>query len=590
MNQFFKFFFASILGTLVAVILFFMLGFFFILAIAASANKKPSVSKNSVLEIDLSNFVPEHTNNISFQGFGDLNQPSVLGVHDMIKAIEYAKSDDKIKGIYLSSAQVNTGGMAKVRLLREALLDFKESGKFIMAYSKSYTQNAYYLASVADQIYLNPVGFIDFRGFGGVISFYKNLINKIGVEMDVIYVGDYKGASEQFRLTKLSPENRLQLKEYINHMYGTLLMDLSQSRNLSQDSLHLIANNFYGGNADKALAVGLVDALSYEEEAMNFIRQKTGLDKDKKIKFISLDKYASTLPAATNKKVKDVVAIIYAEGGIVDGKEENGIISDQPYINLANKLRKDSKVKAVVLRINSPGGSAVASENIWNSLKELSNAGKPIIISMGDVAASGGYYLSAAGDYILAEPTTITGSIGVVRLRPNTHELENNKLGITYDTIQTGAFSTTFNLSLPMSAQERQFLENDSKVFYNLFLKRVADARKMPVEEVHKIAQGRIWTADKARTIGLVDSIGHLTDAINIAAERAGLTAYNVKEYPSVKDPITQIIESIFNTDKSVEQALKNELGEWYQHFKVLKQATQYQGVQMIMPFQVEVK
>lgn len=323
---------------------------------------------------------------------------------------------------------------------------------------------------------------------------------------------------------------------------------------------------------------------------MNFIRQKIDLEKDKKIKFVSLDKYFSTISTATNKKVKDVVAIVYAEGAIVDGKEENGIISDQPYIELANKLRKDSKVKAVVLRINSPGGSAVASENIWNSLKQLSHAGKPIIVSMGDVAASGGYYLSAAGDYILAEPTTITGSIGVVRLRPNTYELENDKLGITYDTIQTGQFSTAFNLSLPMSAQEKQFLENDSRVIYNLFLKRVADARKMSLEEVNKIAQGRIWTADKAKTIGLVDSIGHLTDAINIAAERVGLTAYNIKEYPTVKDPITQIIESIFNTDKSVEQALKNELGEWYQHFKFLKQATQYQGVQMIMPFQIEVR
>lgn len=590
MNQFFKFFFASTLGTLVAIILFFVLGFFFVLGIAASTNKKPNISNNSVLEIDLSNFVPEHTNNIGFQGFGDFNQPSVLGIHDIVKAVEYAKSDSKIKGIYLSSAQVNTGGMVKVRLLREALLDFKKSGKFVIAYSKSYTQNAYYLASVADQIYLNPVGFIDFRGFGGVISFYKNLIDKIGVEMDVIYVGDYKGASEQFRLTKLSPENRFQLKEYINHLYSTLLTDLSQTRNLSRDSLHLIADNFHSGNAEKALAVGLVDSIGYEEEAMNFIRQKIDLEKDKKIKFVSLDKYFSTISTATNKKVKDVVAIVYAEGAIVDGKEENGIISDQPYIELANKLRKDSKVKAVVLRINSPGGSAVASENIWNSLKQLSHAGKPIIVSMGDVAASGGYYLSAAGDYILAEPTTITGSIGVVRLRPNTYELENDKLGITYDTIQTGQFSTAFNLSLPMSAQEKQFLENDSRVIYNLFLKRVADARKMSLEEVNKIAQGRIWTADKAKTIGLVDSIGHLTDAINIAAERVGLTAYNIKEYPTVKDPITQIIESIFNTDKSVEQALKNELGEWYQHFKFLKQATQYQGVQMIMPFQIEVR
>lgn len=590
MNQFFKFFFASTLGTLVAIILFFVLGFFFVLGIAASTNKKPNISNNSVLEIDLSNFVPEHTNNIGFQGFGDFNQPSVLGIHDIVKAVEYAKSDSKIKGIYLSSAQVNTGGMVKVRLLREALLDFKKSGKFVIAYSKSYTQNAYYLASVADQIYLNPVGFIDFRGFGGVISFYKNLIDKIGVEMDVIYVGDYKGASEQFRLTKLSPENRFQLKEYINHLYSTLLTDLSQARNLSRDSLHLIADNFHSGNAEKALAVGLVDSIGYEEEAMNFIRQKIDLEKDKKIKFVSLDKYFSTISTATNKKVKDVVAIVYAEGAIVDGKEENGIISDQPYIELANKLRKDSKVKAVVLRINSPGGSAVASENIWNSLKQLSHAGKPIIVSMGDVAASGGYYLSAAGDYILAEPTTITGSIGVVRLRPNTYELENDKLGITYDTIQTGQFSTAFNLSLPMSAQEKQFLENDSRVIYNLFLKRVADARKMSLEEVNKIAQGRIWTADKAKTIGLVDSIGHLTDAINIAAERVGLTAYNIKEYPTVKDPITQIIESIFNTDKSVEQALKNELGEWYQHFKFLKQATQYQGVQMIMPFQIEVR
>ncbi len=591
MNQFFKYFFASVLGTIAA---FLVLGFILFLvgtiSVASSiGGNKQTVRSNSVLELDLTNFIPEHTNNIGFSGF-NFEEQNMVGVHDMVKLIHHAKTDDKIKGIYLNSSIANTGGLAKASAIRAALIDFKESGKFIVAYSKYYSQNAYYLASTANQVYLNPLGIVDFRGFGGTISFYKNMLDNAGIEMNVFYAGDYKGATEVYRLTKLSPENRMQMREYLDAMYSSFLSDLSKTRNIAVDSLDVIADNFYGGTAEKALSSGLVDSLAYEDQVMDFMREQIGLEEDKKVRMIGLNKYYASVSLETKSKVENSVAVVYAEGTVMDGEEENGTIADQPYIELANKLKKNSKVKAIVLRINSPGGSAMASENIWYSFMELKKTGKPIIVSMGDVAASGGYYIAAAGDEILAEENTITGSIGVFRLRPSTEELLEDKIGITQDTIQTGPFSTAFNLNTSPSDVERQYLQKETERMYQIFLKRVADARNMSIEEVHKVAQGRVWTAEKAKENGLVDRIGDLEDAIKLAASKAGLSDYKVKEYPKVKDPLTTLLEELFKGNFAKEQLIKSELGSYYEHYKQLEFIRSQTGVQARMPFLLSIE
>lgn len=591
MNQFFKYFFASILGTIAAfVLLFFLLFLIGTISVASSiGGKKTTVRSNTVLELDLTNFVPEHTNNIGFNSF-NFEETNVVGVHDLVKLIAHAKTDDKIKGIYLNSSVANTGGLAKANAIRDALLDFKESGKFIVAYSKIYSQNAYYLASTADQIYLNPMGIVDFRGYGGTLSFYTNMLEKVGVDMNVFYAGDYKGATEIYRLTKLSPENRSQIREYVDDSYQSLLSDLSETRNISTDSLHIIANNYYGGSAEDALASGLVDILGFEDQVVDFMRTKMDLKEGKKVRRIDVNKYFAAVSLDESNDSDNTIAVVYAEGAVVDGEGENGMIADQPYIEVAEKLRKSSKVKAVVLRVNSPGGSAMASENILHSYLELKKAGKPIIVSMGDVAASGGYYIAMAGDAVFAEENTITGSIGVYRLRPSTQELLEDKMGITHDTIQTGQFSTAFNLSTAPSAAEAQYLQKETERTYQTFLKRVADGRNMPVEEVHKVAQGRVWTAERAKENGLVDEIGGLEDAIALAAEKAGLSDYEIKEYPKVKDPITQLLEELLEGNFAKEQFIKSELGSYYNYYKQLKTLQEQTGVQARMPFSFEIK
>lgn len=590
MKNFFSYFFASILGTIVA--LFVLGGILLLIGVSSVAqfSKSEAIQAKSVLKLDLDQYIPEQTNNISLSSF-DFSTQNVVGIHDLISLIELAKNDPQIEGIYITATQTNAG-MVKLNELRDAIIDFKTSGKFVIAYAKYYTQGAYYLASAADEVYLNPLGLVDFRGFSGSVAFYKNMLDKIGVKIDVFYAGDFKGATEPYRLTELSPENRLQLQEYLNHLYNLYLEDVSASRNISLDSLKVISDRFDGGNANTALSSNLIDSLLYDDQVEYIIKQKIGLAVDDKLELVDIEKYQTANPKSTDYKIKDVVAVVYAEGSIMDGEEENGIISDAPYVKLAKKLERDDKVKAVVLRVNSPGGSAMASENIWRAFKQVKAAGKPVVISMGDYAASGGYYIAAAGDKIFAEDNTLTGSIGVFRIIPNLKELMNDKIGITYDTVKTGKFSAFLNPYFDISPQERQWMQNNTEQMYQIFLSRVAEARNMPIEKVHEIAQGRIWTAARAKSLGLVDEIGNLDAAIKAAAALADLedNNYRTREFPSVKEPFQQLIDDIFNVEDTQAKAIRAELGDFYPHYEMWKTLSNMANTtQARLPFEVKI-
>jgi protease-4 len=583
MGSFFKSLLASCLGTLIALSVLIFGGIMIVGQIASAAEKPTTVKSNTVLHIKLDQPVPERTNNLEMNPF-DLSNQRILGLQEIVTTLEKAKEDADIKGIFLEMNNLSMG-QSTASVLRDAILDFKESDKFIYTYSDYYSQGAYYMASAADQIYISPLGFVDFKGFSSMIPFFKGMLDKIGVEMQVIMVGNFKSATEPYRLTEMSDENRLQVREFLEGLYQLFLEDIGASRNLSVSELRAIANEMAVRRADDAVAVGLIDKVGHRDEIFSSIRTQLGLKMDEKIPFISLNDYAKSTGSGKDYSAKDKIAVIYAEGNILSGKTDPGAIGDYEYTRMIRKIRQDKRVQAIVLRVNSPGGSAIASENIWRELMLAKSNGKPIVVSMGDYAASGGYYLAAAGDTILAEPNTLTGSIGVFSIIPNARELMTDKLGITMDTVKTAKYATGINLYYPLSQDERQALQAMTDQVYQVFLERVAEGRGMSVDQVHEIAQGRVWTGKKAVELGLVDQLGGLDDAIAIAADMAGLEKYRTAEYPAVKDPLQQFLEELQNEEEVRSQLIRSELGEYgavYEYYNQLKNA---KGVQARLPF-----
>ena len=584
MGQFFKFVFASCLGVILASVALSIIGTMMLVGVATNAEQPKAIEQNSVLALKFDEPIPERTNNVPINAF-ELDQKKVLGLQDIINSIEKAKSDDDIKGIYLECDGLPTG-FASMTNLREALADFKESGKFVIAYSRYYTQGAYYLASVADKIYVNPMGGIDLRGFAAQIPFFKEMLDKIGIKMQVFYAGDFKSATEPYRRTEMSEENRLQTREYVDAVYNNFLEGLSKGRGISVAELKNIANNYSARKAQQAVSLGLVDVAGYKDEAMSEMRSKIGLEEKDKLNFVSLRSYNNSRPPSKKYKGSDRIAVIYAEGTIIDGKGENGSIGDAKYTKIIEKVRKDDKVKAIVLRVNSPGGSAMSSENIWRELTLAKEAGKKIVVSMGDYAASGGYYISCMADVILAEPNTLTGSIGVFNMMPDASELLNDKMGIRFDTVKTGQFSTGIMPFYPMTEQEGRLVQAATDDIYETFLKRVAEGRGMTRDEVHKIAQGRVWTGNRATELGLVDQIGGLETAIEKAAELAEIDDFRLKEYPQIKEPFQQILEELLDMEESFKsKVLQKELGDYYTYYKYFDEIKNMKGVQARLPF-----
>lgn len=594
MKQFFKFMFASCLGMFLFLILVTVIGGITATSMANKASKTEETQPNSILKITLSDLIPEQTNNVAMNPF-EFDTEGVTGLHDMIDAIETAKTDDNIKGIYLDLANPQ-GGFATLSVIRRALEDFKDNdtGKFITAYADGYSQKSYYLASVADEIYMNPIGSVDFKGLSGTILFFKDMLDRLGIDMQVFYVGDFKSATEPFRRTNMSDASRLQAREYIEQLYGVMLEDISKSRNIPVAKLRKLADDYALRNADDAVEYKFVDKTMYKDEIIAHLKGQIGLDADEDIPVMSLAAYAKANPKSRNLREKNKIAVIYAEGTIVDGEGENGEIGGDKYSKIIREIRQDKKVKAIVLRVSSGGGSGFASEKIWRELKLAQEQGIPIIVSMGDYAASGGYYIACLADSIFAEQNTITGSIGVFGTIPSVEGFMRDKLGITVDTVKTGRFSTGITPFYDVNNEEGQIIQESVEDFYYLFLGRVAKGRDMDTAAVHKIAQGRVWTGQKALEIGLIDAHGDLDRAISAAANLADIEKYRVAEYPTIKEPLQQLIEEFTGkskdkTAKASRALIKEEMGDLYPYYEQIKEIRQMKGIQARMPFVIDV-
>ena len=588
MKEFFKFVFASMMGVILS---FFVLLVLFVAVLTAvisiaGRERKAEVNPNSVLHITLSYPILERTvknplNNLDFIGY----ENNGIGLNDILAGIEKATTDKNIKGIYLNISSLSTG-YASIEEIRNALVEFKKSGKFIIAYSEVYTQGAYYLASVADKLYLNPEGMIDFRGLSSEIPFFKKALDKLEIEVQVIKVGTYKSAVEPFVLEKMSEPNRTQVKSFLGSMYDHLLGKVAESRKLPKDSVYAISYQAKLRNATDALHYKMVDGLRYKDEIIDELKSLTSIAKDKDVKSISLEKYAPT-DEEKESHAKNRIAVVYATGDIISGEGSDQTIGSERISRALREARTDDKVKAIVLRINSPGGSSLASDVIWREVM-LTKKAKPVIVSMGDVAASGGYYIACAADSIFAQPTTITGSIGVFGLIPNMQRFFNNKLGITFDGVQTGLFSNTGSIIRPLTEAEKMIIQNEVNHIYNSFTSKVAEGRKKSQSYIDGIAQGRVWSGKEALTNGLVDRLGNIHDAISSAAKKAGLDTYQIVDYPTLKDPLLSLFSH--PTDKLKTYLLKSELGENYLYYQTAKSALNNMGIQSRLPYNVTVK
>jgi len=587
MKQFFKFFFASCLGTFVTLIALGLIGMGLINSAVKSASKKDKVNVNSVLSIKLNEAVPERTNNTPIDPWS-FETDEITGMADMLKAIQRAKDDDNIKGIYIESPMPQMN-FASISAVRAAILDFKESGKFVVAYADYMSETGYYLSSVADKVIVNPVGGVDYNGFVAQVPYFKGMLDKIGVKYEIFKVGKFKSATEPYSENQMSEENRKQLRVYINDIYNNYLADLSKSRKITVAELRRLADNLSIQTVDDAVKYGLIDTTGYRDNVNDELRKRLGLTKKQKVKSVSLAKYTQLTRPKQNYKQKQKVAVVYAEGTILMGTKEAGSIGGENYASIIRKLRKDKNVKAIVLRVNSPGGSMIASEKIWRELSLAKEAGMPIVVSMGDYAASGGYYIACMADTILAEANTLTGSIGVFSMFPNAQKLMNEKLGVRMDTVKTNEYALGINPIVGLSEKESKALQATTEKYYDIFIQRVANGRNMNKDSVMAIAEGRIWTGTRAKKLGLVDEIGNLDKAIEIAASMADLNDYRLAEYPKVKDPIEQYIQQFTGNKVSAKNAIiRNELGDLYPYYAQLKTMQELEGVQARMLYDIK--
>ncbi|MDR1115761.1 MAG: signal peptide peptidase SppA [Tannerella sp.] len=589
MKQFFKIMFASALGAFITIGLFTLIGFVMFVGMISSLSSSSSVyipkSDEKVFKLSLNGSLTDIS---SENQLGSLfESKESFSLKDILSAIEAAKENDKIEGIYLDANSLSTG-TASVDAIRRALMDFKESGKFIVAYADNYTRQCYYLSSVADKVFMNPQGMLQLMGLASQTTFYKGILKKAGIEMQVFKVGTYKGAVEPFILDKLSDENRAQITSYQQGIWSNVVSNIAVARNISEDKVNdFVDGGFMFAATEKAVEYGLVDELKYREDAENYIKELVGVKSDKKLKMISLAKIKN-IQKKTPAKKGDLIAIIYAEGEItgsdnVPAYSQANFITEKLVDELV-KLKKNDNVKAVVLRVNSPGGSGYVSEQIWKQVNELKDS-KTIVVSMGNVAASGGYYISCAADKIISEANTLTGSIGVFGIFPNATGLFD-KLDVTTDVVKTNKYSDFGDISRPMRDDERALIQGYTERFYDLFLTRTSEGRGMTKEEIDDIAQGRVWTGEQAMKIGLVDEIGGLDRAIEVAAELTGLTDYNVKTMMSTNDPLMDYLKKQMGEVKSA--IINDALGEDMELFRILQIIKYTGGIQARLPYDFE--
>ena len=592
--KFSKVLLAAFLGTLIALVVNFFIKVGVVSSMISSLSAETeTISKpkpNSVLYMKLDYDIPDHTTDNPFNGinFSTMETKDMSGMNDILRNIEQAKTDSNIKGIYMELSSIPTS-TATLQEIRNKLIEFKESGKFLVSYGETYSQSAYYMASVADKIYLNPEGALDLHGMASQIIFYKHLLDKLDVEMQIVRGPNnrFKSAVEPYFLDKMSEANREQMDKLLSTIWGELLADISQSRNISVEQLNQIADNLETYfDADKALEYGLVDNLYYKDQVLEELKGLTGSNKD--INAIGNANYAKSYK--DKNASKNEVAVIYASGQIFDGKgNEDEAIYSENLSKTIRKAREDENVKAVVLRVNSPGGSAVASAIIGREL-DLTKKVKPVIVSMGNYAASGGYWISAKGDYIFADPTTLTGSIGVFGTFPNAKGFLNDKIGLTFDVAKTNENAEFPNFTEPLTEFQYNKLQQMVVKTYNDFTGRVAEGRGLTQAYVDSIGQGRVWAGADAIGLGLVDQLGDMEDAIAYAVQKANLGSdYKVTEWPKQKDFFTRMMESMNESDK-LDAAMKQKMGNYYDYLQGLNNLQKNTGIQARLPFDMVIE
>ena len=584
MRSFIRMFFASFL----ALVIFTLVGFFIMIVwiSAMASSDKVHVGSKAVLVVDLSIPYQERMIDNPLADFGSADQYDIPGLYDVVRIIKKAKEDSAVKGIYLK-CNGNNNGFAGSEEIRNAVEDFRKTGRFVYAYGDVIAQKAYYVASVADKVYCNPKGGVDWRGFAVQLAFLKKTLDKLEIQPQIFYAGKFKSATEPFREEKMTEPNRVQTREILDDIYSHFLLKIGESRKMDTAQLRAYADNNTIQFASDALQNKLVDGLKYDDEVKDEIKERLKLGKDAQVNFVALEKYAK----AINYKIsgKERIALIYAQGDIVDGKGEDGQIGSNTYRMLIRKAREDKNVKAIVLRINSGGGSSLASENIWREMA-LARKEKPVVVSFGDVAASGAYYLSCNADSIFAQPNTITGSIGVFAMIPNMQKFFDDKLGITFDGVKTSPEADALTVVKPLSDKQKKLIQNEIDTIYHDFKSRVADGRKKDINYIDSIAQGRIWSGDRGLQLGLVDHIGGIQDAIDCAARMAKVKDYRLREFPEPQSFFDKIFGGYKQTYQS--KAIKEELGEDnYKLYNTIKRVKAMMGItQSRIPFDFSVE
>ena len=588
MKSFLKMFLAAFL----AIIGFFVLAFFLIVGIISSAVQKvpkQTVASNSVLVLDLSQPLREQSYLNPLNALFRNGVMETQGLQDVTREIRDAAQDDRIRGIFIKMNE-DPNGFATNQAVRDALLDFKHSGKFIYAYGEDVPQKAYYVASVADKIFLNPQGVLDFSGFSVQIMFFKGLMDKLGIQAQVFFDGKFKSATEPYRVTQMTPANKIQTSAFLGTFYEQFLQGISEQRHIDTANLHDFATKGMVRTAHDAVKLGLVDAAAYNDQVLQNLKERLGLSRSAKIHFVSMSAYHK-VDQGIELMDKPKIAVLYAQGDIVNGSSTNTSqpeIAAQDYIQLIRTIRNDSSIKALVFRVNSPGGSALAADEIWREL-ELTKQVKPVVVSMGDYAASGGYYISCMADSIFAEPTTLTGSIGVFGIIPNLQSFFKDKLGITFDGVKTAPFADMGTMTRPLTDAERVMIQSGVDSIYATFKGRVARGRNLPESAVDSIAQGRVWSGQDAVRIGLVDRLGGMRQALACAAELAHLKSYSLKEYPEAQMPFNRLLGNLENGLK--ERVMKEELGDDYGVFVQLKELrSEFGHIQAKLPYNLNIR
>ncbi len=584
MKQFFKFMFASMVGFLLTFLVLLFITFGIIAGL--SSRDTVDIKEKSVLHLTLNTEIVDRGGANPFESFDfmSMSPRKALGLNDLLRGIEKAREDEKIEGIYLDLSIV-PAGWSTLGEIRRALEDFRSSGKFIISYGETYMQRAYYLGSVADEVYLHPEGVIDFSGLNSELVFLKNMLDKLGIDPQVIRQGEYKSAGEPFFREDMSEENREQVLSYISSIWNNILADIAGSRGMGIDHLNNIADNLYTRNAGLAIEWDMIDGIAHRDEIYSVLRQRLGLEDDEEPELVTFSKYEDApLPESMIKpRSRNKVAVVYASGNIISGEGSERIIGSERISLALREARKDESVKAIVFRINSPGGSALASDVILREVV-LAAREKPVVASMGDVAASGGYYIACGADWIVANPSTITGSIGVFGMIPNMQEFFNEKLGITFDNVKTNELADIGSISRPLTAAERGIIEESIEQVYDTFIRHVSEGRDIPVNIVDEIGRGRVWSGSEARQNGLIDEFGGLERAIEKAVELAELEDYRVVDYPERKDFLTQLLEDFGGVQ---ERMVERKLGPAYRYYKQMNDVRDMTGILTRLPYDI---